>query len=393
MKDYYTMIRSKDHQFDLRLDMVIYARQHGIRATVREFCTSRNTVRKWLRRYEKDARSGLQALSRAPKSCPHKTPWQTEQQIIRLRERTHFSPRRLKDEFDISASVGAIHRIIHAEGLTRKQRKKRHRKSRDLRAVKMAYDPLTHLQMDAKDLSDIPNYRRQMRVVGLPRYEFTVRDVCTGTTFISFASELTVYYAVLTVKRVLKHIEACGVKMEDVVITTDNGTEFSGNRMDHTETGFVHMIEALCQADHIFNPPASPNCNADVESFHNTIEDEFFDLETFGSLQDFKDKATKYQDFYNAGRINYSKGSKTPLDMLLERNLPLNKQRKPLISPRVFLLPPQVYGKMPRHRSPPIQVGHHVPALAEKRCSGSRALQRAAKQLLVLPIAAGFDIL
>ncbi|HUS59471.1 MAG TPA: hypothetical protein VM141_12545, partial [Planctomycetota bacterium] len=49
----------------------------------------------------------------------------------------------------------------------------------------------------------------------------------------------------------------------------------------------------------------------------------------------------------------------TPLDMLLERETN--------ISPRVFLLPPVVFGTPPRHRARSPAVGHDVPALAELR--------------------------
>ncbi len=45
---YYTMIRSKNHIYDLRLSMVRYASKHGIRQTAIHFRCSRNTVRRLL---------------------------------------------------------------------------------------------------------------------------------------------------------------------------------------------------------------------------------------------------------------------------------------------------------------------------------------------------------
>ena len=353
--DYYTMIRSKDHQFDLRLDIVIYARQHGIRAAARHFHTTRHTVRKWVRRFDEERKAGLEELSRAPHRCPHKTPWQTERQIIALRERSHFSAQRLKDEYELTISRGAIHRIIREHGLTRRHRRKPHRKSRDLRAQKMAKPPLTYFQMDTKDLSDIPQYRSQMHHVGLPRYQFTIRDVCTGAQFLSYASELSVSYSAAIAKRFLKHGETNGIKLEDLVLTTDNGTEFSGNRLDHAATGFVHTVETQCHATHLFNRVGRPNDNADVESVHNTIESEFYELESFASLADFVAKASIYQHYYNLARFNYSKGRRSPLDII--------RQRKTTISERVLLLPPVVYGTPPKHRASASGVGHDVPAL------------------------------
>ena len=352
--DYYTMLRSKDHLFDLRLDIVIYVRQHSIREAARHFHTTRNTVRKWVRRFEQEGKAGLQGLSRAPNRCPHKTPWQTERQIVESREKTHFSAKRLKDEFEIKAGRGAIGRIIRQHGLARRQRRKPHRKCRDLRAQKMAQPPLTHLQMDTKDLSDIPQYRAQMYQIGLPRYQYTIRDECTGAQFLTYGSELCVTYAELTIKRLLQHGAACGIKLSDLVLSTDNGTEFSGNRLDHSSNGFVHTVESEFGATHVFNRVGRPNDNADVESVHDRIEHEFYDLESFASLSDFVAKASVYQHYYNLARLNYSKGRKTPLDMLTER--------KTSVAERVFLLPPVVFGTPPKHRVREHGVGHDVPA-------------------------------
>jgi len=370
------MIRSKNHQFDLRLDIVVYARQHGIHATAEHFHTTRNTVRKWVRRFEQEGKAGLEDLSRAPGHCPHKTPWQTENQILQLRERTHFSAQRLKDEFEIKAGRAAIGRIIRQHGLARKSRRKPHRKRSDLRALKMAQPPLANLQMDTKDLSDIPQYRQQMFEHGLPRYQFTVRDESSGAHFLAYGSELSVSYAALIAKRLLAHASRCGLNLSDVFLTTDNGTEFSGNRLDHSKNGFVHTIESELGATHSFNRVARPNENADVESVHNTIEAEFYELETFFSLDDFIAKATVYQHYYNLARLNYSKGRKTPLDMLLERETN--------ISPRVFLLPPVVFGTPPRHRARSPAVGHDVPALAGFRplAAQRRSARRTAMQTM-----------
>jgi transposase len=371
--DYYTMIRSRNHQFDLRLDIVIYARRHSIRKTATHFHISRNTVRKWVRRFEQEGKAGLEELSRAPNHCPHKTPWQTERQIIRLRQRTHFSAQRLKDEFDIKAGRGAIGRIIRQHDLTKRPRRKPHRKRRDLRAQKMAQPPLTHLQMDTKDLSDIPAYRKQMFHVGLPRYQFTVRDECTGAHFLTYGSELCVTYAELTARRLLQHGRHCGIEMSDLVLATDNGTEFSGNRLDHCTNGFVHTVESEFGATHVFNRVARPNDNADVESVHGRIEAEFYELESFSSLSDFIAKAALYQHYYNLARWNYSKGKKSPLDILRERDT--------TISPRVFILPPVVFGTPPRHRARDPGVGHDVPALAETACkTGQDMAERRGRQ-------------
>ena len=221
--------------------------------------------------------------------------------------------------------------------------------------------------MDTKDLSDIPNYGSLMHQLVLPRYQFTIRDECTGVQFLSFGSECCTFYGVLAIKRLLEHFKAKGVTMDQVVLRTDNGTEYTGNRLDHSETGFVHAVEIERGATHHFNRVGRPNDNADVESVHHTIEREFYELEgqTFTSLDDFLAKASIYQHYYNLARLNYSKGKKSPLDILEERQVQLGADDPTAgISKRIFLLPPVVYGNPPKHRAPQRQVGQDVAALA-----------------------------
>jgi len=99
---YYAMIRSKKKDFSMRLHMVSYCKQKGIKETARIFGCSRNTVRKWFRRFNEEGFKGLEERSRAPKTCPHKTSSKWEQEVIIQRLRTpSFSARRMKREFEL----------------------------------------------------------------------------------------------------------------------------------------------------------------------------------------------------------------------------------------------------------------------------------------------------
>lgn len=95
---YATMIAAKDNgfRFDLRRRMVRDAQRHGIKAAARIWRCSRNTVRLWLRRFQAEGLSGLKERSHAPRRCPHKTGPELEKQVLDLRNRTGYGPRRLK---------------------------------------------------------------------------------------------------------------------------------------------------------------------------------------------------------------------------------------------------------------------------------------------------------
>src|SRR3954466_15468574 len=71
---YFELYRMRTDRHWLHQKIVAYARTHGLKAAAREFGASRNTIRKWLRRYVPGQPSSLVEKSRAPKTCPHKTP-------------------------------------------------------------------------------------------------------------------------------------------------------------------------------------------------------------------------------------------------------------------------------------------------------------------------------
>jgi transposase len=82
-------------------------------------------VRKWLRRYEAQKLHGLQELSRAPHSCPHKITGELAERVIALRRRLPtFGAQRLKREWDLPLSHMAIQRILRQQGLLRPRRRK-----------------------------------------------------------------------------------------------------------------------------------------------------------------------------------------------------------------------------------------------------------------------------
>ena len=67
---YYDVMRESKDTTVLRYQMVLSVERWGLKATARDFHTSRNTVRKWHRRWKQEGYRGLREISR----CPHRSP-------------------------------------------------------------------------------------------------------------------------------------------------------------------------------------------------------------------------------------------------------------------------------------------------------------------------------
>lgn len=325
----------------MRVKLVRYAQGEGIREAARAFRCSRNTVRRWLRRYQQEGLTGLKERSRAPGRIPHKTSAYLEQRVIEARQRVPcYGAARLKRMFLLKPSVGAIARILRQQGLTRRARK-RYQKKRDLREVKAAHRALSHHQVDTKHLYDIAHYWPQIKRHGLPRYQYTIRDTKSGALILAYAGECSVKCALMAVERYLRQLASYGIKPAQVTIQTDCGTEFSGTMRRKAERGFTYKLEEVYGARHQFIPPGCCNANADVESSHALIEAEFYDLEDFSGAEDFLAKAMAYQNYFNFLRPNSYKGNRTPWEII--------HQERPGLLPRVLMLPPIILDDLFRH--------------------------------------------
>lgn len=348
---YYTMLRNYKDPKQIRLKLVLYADEYGKKATARHFCATIKTVRKWHRRWKASGQAGLEDRSRRPKTCPNAVPDDVKKRIIaNKRAKKTIGAKRFKDMYDIPCSEKAIRGIWRASGLLTKKRKK-HKTKQDLRAVKMQWHLFEQICADTKHLYDIPEYWPQMKSRRLPKYQYTAREVVSGLQFIGYSQDLSMSVSVLFAKRIITHL------MQNNALSgghyrwqTDNGSEFIGSMRAKKRSAFSETVEGFEGHIHRQIPPGAHTFQADVETVHDRIEDEFYCLETFRSRADFLTKATSYQHYFNLVRKNYSKQGKTPVQILQERN--------PNISSNVAQLPPVFLDELVYTN--PSQGGYHV---------------------------------
>jgi transposase len=336
---YFVLIREMRNAYNHRLRLVESAQQRGIKPTARLFQTTVPTVRKWLRRYQRQGPSGLLPLSRARRHQPHKTPAHREAQFVQLRRiLPTFGARRLIREFDLPVGHDALERIWREHGLLAKRRRKYQRKQ-DLAQIKARWALFQQISADTKDLDDIPRYWRQAQRLRLPVIQYTAREVRSGLLFWSFAQNRSASASALFAARIQQHLARYGVSLRDLVWQTDNGGEFKGD-----------FPQALGDSQHVRIPPAAHTYQSDVETVHRLEEDEFFDLEDFSSRGDFLAKTHTYQLYFNLVRPNSHKENCSPWQ-IIERLAP----RSPLelcLLPPVFLdyhLNPAGGYDVPRH--------------------------------------------
>jgi transposase len=322
---YFDLVREmKDNAYNHRLRLVESARQRGIKPTARLFATTVPTVRKWLRRFQRNGLSGLVEQPRARHSQPLKTPAVLEAHLVELRKSLPtFGARRLVREFDLPISHGALQRIWHEHHLVPKRRRKYQRKQ-DLAHIKATWALFQQISADTKDLDDIPHYWAQAKRIRLPVIQYTARDVRSGLLFWSFAQQRSASASAVFASRIQQHLDRYGVCLRDLVWQTDNGGEFKGE-----------FPAALGDSQHVRIPPAAHTYQSDVETVHRLEEDEFFDLESFSSRGEFLAKAHTYQLYFNLARPNSHKDYLSPWQIIEQLN-PRSRLELCLLPP-VFL--------------------------------------------------------
>jgi len=154
---YLTMRECKDPRY-LRLRLVQFAQQHGLKPAARCWGCTPATVRLWTRRFDGSLDS-LAEHSRAPHHSPNKLSLAAEARILAAKAALpSYSPRRLKLVAALPYSAKAIYRVLRERHLLRAWRRKKHVVKHCLRELKRHWRAWQQLSVDTKHLSDLPEY-------------------------------------------------------------------------------------------------------------------------------------------------------------------------------------------------------------------------------------------
>ena len=210
-----------------------------------------------------------------------------------------------------------------------KRKRRKSRTKQDLRAVKAQWRLFEQTCLDTKDRIDIPELWPQLQRWHLPKVQYTAREVVRGLQLIAFADERALIYSAFFAELLITHLQSCGVALLDGRFQTDHGSEFIGAWNARDDSVFTKTVQAVNGLVHHTIPAAAHTWQADVETVHALIEDEFYGVETFHSRSHFLEKAAAYNLWFNVARKNSSKNHKTPWEIVTERKAPFIRWSPP----------------------------------------------------------------
>jgi len=322
---------SKDKK-QQRYQMVIYAKEHGVKPTARLYATTPKTVRKWLVRFIEDGYQALDDMSRRPHYSPLAVPKDDAKHIVKLKDKyKRLGAEQVKTLENLTTSAKTIRKIWRENGVSSRKRRKKHVTKQNLREIKKQFALFERSCEDTKDLDDIPEYYPQMMRKGLPKVQYTFREVSCGVQFLGFSIERSLTNAMLFTEYINEHLKKYGLIVENGIRQTDNGSEYIGAWNAKEPSVYTLKIESE-KLIHGTIPPGAHRFQSDVETVHNLIEPDFYEIEKFNNRRDFMEKAYTYQLFFNLERPNTYKENKSPWQ--------LAKEKRPDLPKEALMLPP-----------------------------------------------------
>lgn len=242
--------------------MIRRVQQEGrsVRETAVELGVSRQTVYKWLRRFE--AAGLLEDQSSCPRRSPHRTPQRSVQRIEQLRRRK-LTAVEIATELGLAAST--VSRILHRLGLGKLWRVD----AQALPARRYEHErPGALVHIDAKKLARIERIGhrihgdRSRRQYGVGwEATFVAVDDCTRLAHAEVHETENASCATSFLRHVIRRFESLGIQIERIL--TDNARCYRS-----------HEFQALCQAHgirQVFTRPYTPRTNGKAERFIQTM--------------------------------------------------------------------------------------------------------------------------
>ncbi|MDD4796097.1 MAG: leucine zipper domain-containing protein, partial [Bacilli bacterium] len=286
-EEMYRNAYNMDFIVEKRLEMVRYAFDHGIKPAAKYFRCSKNSVKKWIKRYQKDNISGLIDISRKPHNSPKRIAQEdidniTSVSIDAKEKGKHITVNNVRKKTGITYySDETMNRYINKA--TDSKRNKAHPKSNGgPTAWKKKLKPFELIQVDIKYLTDIDNlkpyFNDEDESKSLIRYQITARDVASGYPILGYCESPSSVFTKMFLEDILYPFlsQFKQLDLKTVRIQTDCGPEFTNKyKKTNGKTPVIHSFTLSVESKfrkHKTNIPGHCTANSDVESFHWSIE-------------------------------------------------------------------------------------------------------------------------
>src|SRR5574340_181924 len=134
---YYQVMRLSKDKKQQRYQMVIYAKEHGVKPTAKLYETTPKTVRKWMKRFYKDGYQALNDLSRRPHFSPKAIQDDLQKKIVALKGvYKRVGADHVKILENLPPSAKTIRKIWRKNGVSSRKRRKKHVTKQNLREIK-----------------------------------------------------------------------------------------------------------------------------------------------------------------------------------------------------------------------------------------------------------------
>ncbi|QKZ21568.1 IS481 family transposase [Streptomyces chartreusis] len=285
-----------------------------------EMGISRTTAHKWVRRWRAEGGAGLYDRTSRPRTTPHRTPADVEEQVCALRRERKLGPARIGPILGIPAST--VHRVLTRHGLNRLRWMDRPTGQVIRRYERERPGELVHV--DIKKLGNIPDgggHRIMPRQQALANRQATtgVRkggSPVIGHSFIHTAIDdhsRLAYSEVLTNerketatafwRRANAFFKAHGITVERVL--TDNGSCYRSRLFGQTlsAAGIVHKR----------TQPYRPQTNGKVERLNRTLLDEWAYARPYSSNSERTNALADFLHTYNHHRCHTALDGQPPI--------------------------------------------------------------------------------
>lgn len=276
-------MRSIAQEARFRQRVVKYSYKHGKTEAANRYHVSRQTVHKWIKRYDGTWKS-LKERSHRPKHHPNEHTVEEKEMILRRYARytddmmlLWNSLRKSGYKRTYGSMIRVIKKWIKPEVKSRNERKNK--------PYERAVYPGQKIQVDVKY---VPLYC----VVGAQKYyQYTAMDECTRICYREMYDEHSTYSSKNFLEKLLK---AFPFPIRE--IQTDNGTEWTTALLVKDKQSRTLFEQALEENDIIYHRIriATPRHNGKVERQHRIDELRFYRKMRMYSLEDGRAQLAKY---------------------------------------------------------------------------------------------------